>query len=165
MTDNENKKIESLVIELEKRKSNHKDGSGRNLKRLLRKIIRKTLMLLAVAFLVLAGVFILNFFRLNSDLIDGHIKEGLVPSLTNGQFELEFGGISGNLLKGVELDSVVIKNKYIDSAATLLTVPRIALEYSLLDVLLGNLVLENIIIENLVITLNREEKSRALLDI
>lgn len=164
MTDNENKKIESLVIELEKRKSNHKDGSGRNLKRLLRKIIRKTLMLLAVAFLVLAGVFILNFFRLNSDLIDGHIKEGLVPSLTNGQFELEFGGISGNLLKGVELDSVVIKNKYIDSAATLLTVPRIALEYSLLDVLLGNLVLENIIIENPVLTLNRDEKGRALWD-
>jgi hypothetical protein len=164
MSEKNEEKIKSLVAELEKRKTGYKSGKDKKIKRLLRKTIRRAIMGLAIFFLLVACVFVFNFFRLNSDLIEGHIKKGLLPSITRGLFDLEFGGISGNLLYGVEIDNIAVKNKFVDTSSTLLMIPNVKLEYSLLDILIGNLVLENIEVDNPILTLSRDSRGRGLWD-
>lgn len=164
MSEKHDDKIKSIVAELEKRKSSYKSSKDKKIKRFFRKTLRRAIMLLAIFFILVACVFVFNFFRLNSDLIDGHIKKGLLPSVTRGLFDLEFGSISGNLFYGVEIDNIAIKNKFVDSSSTLLMIPNVKLEYSLLDILMGNLVLENIEVDNPVLTLSRDTKGRGLWD-
>lgn len=162
MEDQNTQRLETIARELEKRKQQHQDGGGHQ--RRLRKLLRRLVMGIAVVFLLTAAVFFFNFFRLNSDLIEGHIKQGIIPNLTQGRFQLHVGSVSGNLLYGVELENVMIQNPYFDSSSTLLTVPKVSLKYSLFDILFGKLVLQKLIIDNPVLTLRRNEKGRGVWD-
>ncbi|HNX75419.1 MAG TPA: hypothetical protein PKM56_06930 [Candidatus Rifleibacterium sp.] len=162
MTDQNSQRLESLAQELEKRRQQHRDGGGH--RRVFRKWLRRLLMFAAFAFFVLASVFFFNFFRLNSDLIEGHIKQGIIPNLTQGRFNLQVGRISGNLLRGIDLENILIQNPHFETAGTLLTVPRASLKYSLFDILLGRLVLQKLHVESPILTISRNEKGRGVWD-
>lgn len=162
MEDQNTQRLETIARELEKRRQQHQDGGGRQ--RRFRKLLRRLMMGIAVVFLLTAAVFFVNFFRLNSDLIEGHIKQGIIPNLTQGRFQLHVGSISGNLLYGVELENVMIQNPFFDSSSTLLTVPKVSLKYSLFDILFGKLVLQKLLIDNPVLKLRRNEKGRGIWD-
>lgn len=162
MEDQKSRRLESLVLELEKRKQQHLEGGSR--RRRLRRFFRGALMLIAVLFIALAAIFFVNFFRLNSDLIEGHIKQGIIPNLTQGRFILQVGAVSGNLLYGVELENVLVQNPAFAVGSTLLTVPRVSLKYSLFDILFGRLVLQNLVIDNPVLTIRRDGRGRGIWD-
>ncbi|MDD3146611.1 MAG: hypothetical protein PHD82_04870 [Candidatus Riflebacteria bacterium] len=162
MEDKNSKRLESLAIELEKRRQQHKEGGSHSRK--MRRWLRRFLMFAAFCFFILASVFFVNFFRLNSDLIEGHIKQGIIPNLTRGRFTLQMGSISGDLLHGVNLDNVLVQNPHFKTSATLLTVPRVSMKYSLLDILFGRLVLQKLVVENPILTISRNEKSRGIWD-
>ena len=155
-------RLESIARELERRKLEHQQGGGQ--RRKLRKYLRRFLMLVALLFLALATVFFFNFFRLNSDLIEGHIKQGVIPNLTQGRFNLHMGSVSGNLLYGVEIENVLIQNSHFESASTVLTVPKVSLKYSLFDILFGKLILQKVTIDNPALSLRRNEKGRGSWD-
>ncbi|KAF1083540.1 MAG: hypothetical protein GQF41_0318 [Candidatus Rifleibacterium amylolyticum] len=155
-------RLESIARELDRRKQEHQQGGGK--RRKLRKYLRRLLMVVAIAFLVLASIFFFNFFRLNSDLIEGHIKQGIIPNLTQGRFNLHMGSISGNLLYGVEIENVLIQNPHFESASTVLTVPRVSLSYSLFDILFGKLILQKVVIDRPALSLHRNEKGRGSWD-
>lgn len=155
-------KLETIARELEKRRQQHQSGDGRSRK--WRSLIRRFFMVIALLFFATAGVFFVNFFRLNSDLIEGHIKQGIIPNLTQGRFHLQVGAISGNLINGVELENILIQNPHFESSSTMLTVPKVELKYSLLDILFGKLVLHRVRIDNPVLTLRRNEKGRGIWD-
>jgi hypothetical protein len=121
-------------------------------------------MVVALVFFVLAGIFIFNFFRLNADLVEGHIKQGIIPNLTQGRFNLNFGTVSGNLINGVELENVQILNPHFESGATIMTVPRVSMNYSLWGIFWGNITLQKLHIENPVLTLKRNELGRGIWD-
>lgn len=162
MEDQNSKRLESLAQELEKRRQQHREGGGRSRK--IRRWLRRLLMLAAFCFFILASVFIFNFFRLNSDLIEGHIKQGIIPNLTQGRFSLQIGSISGNLLHGVDLDNVLVQNPHFQTGATFLTVPKVSMKYSLLDILFGRLVLQKLVVESPVLTITRNDRSRGIWD-
>lgn len=162
MEDKTTKRLESLAHELDKRKQQHKEsGSTR---RRVRRWFRRLLMVIALVSFALASVFFVNFFRLNSDLIEGHVKQGIIPNLTQGRFSLQIGTISGNLLHGVELQNVLVQNPHFKTGATLLTVPRVSMRYSLLDIFFGRLVLQKLHIESPVLTLRRNDEGRGIWD-
>ncbi len=158
MEDQNSKRLESLAQELEKRRQQHQEVGGR--RRLFRRWLRRLLMLSAFCFFLLALVFFINFFRLNSDLIEGHIKQGIIPNLTQGRFTLVIGKFSGNLLKGVDLENILVQNPHFETGATLLTVPKVSLKYSLLDILFGRLVLQKLIIDSPILTVRRNDTGR-----
>lgn len=162
MDDKTTQRLENIARELEKRKQQHQEGGGHH--RRFRKALRRLLMGLAVVFLLTAAVFFFNFFRLNSDLIEGHVKQGIIPNLTQGRFHLNVGAISGNLLYGVELENVLVQNSFFESSSTFLTIPRASLKYSLFDILFGKIVLQSLVIDNPVLTLRRNDKGRGIWD-
>ena len=162
MEDKKTQRLESIAFELEKRKKQHQQSGGHQ--RRIRKILRRLLMGVAILCLMLALVFFFNFFRLNSDLIEGHVKQGVIPNLTMGRFNLHVGSISGNLLYGVELANILVQNPHFNSGSTLLTVPKVSLRYSLFDVLLGQLVLQRLDIDSPVLTIRRNEQGRGIWD-
>ncbi len=155
-------RLESIVRELDRRRQEHQQSGGK--RRRLRKYLRRFLMVIALAFVVLAGIFFFNFFRLNSDLIEGHIKQGIIPNLTQGRFNLQMGAISGNLLYGVEIENVLIQNPHFETAATVLTIPKVSLNYSLFDILFGKLILQKVVVDNPALSLRRNEKGRGSWD-
>lgn len=162
MDSKKSQRLETIARELEKRKKQHQVGGGR--KRWFRRVLRKLFMTLALVFIALAMVFIFNFLRLNSDLIEGHIKQGIIPNLTQGRFDLDIGAISGNLLYGVEMDNVLVQNPHFKTGATLVTVPKVALNYSLVDIFFGRLVLQKVVIKSPSVVLKRNEDGRAIWD-
>jgi hypothetical protein len=121
-------------------------------------------MLVALVFFVLSGIFIFNFFRLNADLVEGHIKQGIIPNLTQGRIDLNFGAVSGNLIHGVEIENVLIQNPHFEANPTIMTIPKISLQYSLLNIFWGNITLEKLLVENPVLTLKRNETGRGIWD-
>jgi len=154
--------LEEISQELDRRDKEHKTGiKGR---RFYRRVVRAILYVLALICLVLSLVFLINFARLNSDLIEGHLKQGLIPKLTGGVVPLEIGKISGNLLNGVELENLTIRNPYFKTGGVLLSVSGVSLEYSLFDVFFGNLVLEKVSIKNPMLFLSRNSEGRAIWD-
>ncbi|MGM0599221.1 MAG: hypothetical protein ACQETH_05305, partial [Candidatus Rifleibacteriota bacterium] len=155
-------RLDTIARELNRRRQEHGKGSSR--RRNIRRIVRKLLVVIALVFFVLAGIFIFNFFRLNADLVEGHIKQGIIPNLTQGRFNLNIGTISGNLINGVELENVQILNPHFDSGATIMTVPRVSMNYSLWGIFWGNITLQKLHIENPVLTLKRKELGRGIWD-
>lgn len=155
-------RLESIAQELDRRRLEHQKSGGS--RRRWRRYLRRFLMLVAIVMLVLAGIFVFNFFRLNSDLIEGHIKQGIIPNLTQGRFNLHMGSISGNLLYGVEIENVLIQNPHFESASTVLTVPKVSLNYSLFDILFGKLILQRVVVDNPALSLRRNEKGRGSWD-
>jgi len=162
MEEKNTQRLESIVRELDRRKLEHQHTGG--LRRKSRKHLRRLLMGVAVLFVALASVFFFNFFRLNSDLIEGHIKQGIIPNLTQGRFNLHMGSISGNLLYGVEIENVLVQNPYFDSASTVLTVPKVSLKYSLFDIFFGKLILQKVIVDNPALSVRRNERGRGSWD-
>jgi len=162
MEDKTVKRIDTIARELEKRRSEHGAGTGKS--RALRRFVRRLVMIAAIVFFVLAGIFIFNFFRLNSDLVEGHIKQGIIPNLTQGRFEMQIGSVSGNLINGVELENVLISNPHFKSSSTLMTIPRISMNYSIWGIFWGTITMEKLSIENPVLTLKRSETGRAIWD-
>lgn len=158
MEDQNSQRLESLAQELEKRRQQHQEGGGR--RRLFRRWLRRLLMLAAICFFIIASVFFFNFFRLNSDLIEGHIKQGIIPNLTRGRFKLVVGKFSGNLLKGVDLENILVQNPHFETGATLLTVPKVSLKYSLSDILFGRLVLQKLMVDSPILTVRRNYNGR-----
>ncbi len=154
------KSFDSIAQELEKRKEERKTGITR--KRFLRRSIRRILVLFAGAFLLLAMIFLVNFIRLNSDLIEGTIKKGVIPQITRGVIPLEVGKVSGNLFYGIELNQLVIRNPHFSTGGVMLTIPKIALRYSLFDVFFGSLVLERVTVEDPVLYLSRDPSGLAI---
>jgi hypothetical protein len=162
MDDKTSQRLDTIARELDRRRQEH--GAGTTRSRTLRRIFRKVVMLVALVFFVLAGIFIFNFLRLNSDLVEGHIKQGIIPNLTQGKFELNIGSVSGNLINGVELENVLIQNPHFKTSATVMTIPRISMQYSLLNIFWGSITLEKLLIENPVLTLKRNENGRGIWD-
>ncbi len=162
MEQKETKRLETIAKELEKRKKQHQEGGARS--RRIRRWLRRVLMMIALIFLGTSVVFFINFFRLNSDLIEGHIKQGIIPNLTQGRFHLHVGAISGNLFYGVELENILIQNPHFESGSTVLTVPKASLKYSLFDILFGKLVLQKLEISNPVLYLQRDKGGRGVWD-
>ncbi len=162
MDNKTSQRIDTIARELEKRRTEHGSGTARS--RAIRKLLRRILMLIALVFFVLAGIFIFNFFRLNSNLVEGYIKQGIIPNLTQGRFAMTIGSVSGNLINGVELESVLIENPLFKGTSALMTIPRISMKYSLWGIFRGNITLEKLQIENPVVTLKRDETGRAIWD-
>lgn len=162
MDDKTSQRIDTIARELEKRRTEH--GSGTAHGRAVRKLIRRILMLIALVSFILAGIFIFNFFRLNSNLVEGYIKQGIIPNLTQGRFAMTIGPVSGNLINGVELESVLIQNPLFKGTSALMTIPRISMKYSLWGIFWGNITLEKLQIENPVVTLKRDATGRAIWD-
>lgn len=162
MEDKTKQRLDTIAKELEKRRSEHGSGTGRS--RSARRFLRRFVMVLALVFFVLAGIFIFNFLRLNSDLVEGHIKQGIIPNLTQGRFDMNIGAVSGNLINGVELENVLIQNPHFKTSSTLMTIPKISLQYSVWGIFWGRITLEKLRVENPVLTLKRNENGRAIWD-
>lgn len=162
MDDKTTQRLNTIARELERRKEEHGAGSTRS--RTLRRFVRKLVTFVAFVFFVLGGIFIFNFLRLNSDLVEGHIKQGIIPNLTQGRFHLNIGAISGNLINGVELENVLIQNPHFESGSTLVTIPKVSMKYSLLGIFWGKITLEKLLIENPVLNLKRNETGRGIWD-
>ncbi|GAB4276481.1 MAG: hypothetical protein Kow0029_18490 [Candidatus Rifleibacteriota bacterium] len=158
MEEKNSQRLDTLARELEKRKRQHSEGTSRS--RTIRKLVRRMVMLFALVAFVLAGIFIFNFLRLNSDLVEGHIKQGIIPNLTQGMFDLEIGSISGNLINGVQLENILVQNPHFKVNKTLMTIPRISMKYSLWGIFWGHVTLEKLHIENPVLTLIRNDDGR-----
>jgi hypothetical protein len=160
------KNLERVEKEIDRRLQEHLTESPdqRRSRRFRRRWRRRLLAVLALVLLAFAGVFLFNFLRLNSHLIDGHIKSGVIPNITQGRFSLDIERISGNLLNGVHLHQVSLRNPWFSTGGVLLTVPRIELEYSLIDVFWGNLVLHKVVIESPTVVLGRAKDGRAIWD-
>ncbi|NLI75564.1 MAG: hypothetical protein GX442_03875 [Candidatus Riflebacteria bacterium] len=154
--------LDTLAQELAKRRAAHQSGIQGS--RWRRRALRTLVGLVALVFLGLAGVFFVNFFRLNSDLIEGHIKGSVLPGLTQGRFPLDVGRISGDLLHGIELEHLMVRNPAFPAGGVFVSIPRISLRYSLFDVFFGNLVLERVIIQDPVVNLSRGPDGRAIWD-
>ncbi len=154
--------LDTLAQELAKRRAAHQSGIHGS--RWRRRLLRTLVGLAALVFLLLAGVFFVNFFRLNSDLIEGHIKGSVLPGLTQGRFPLDVGRISGDLLHGIELEHLMVRNPAFPAGGVFVSIPRISLRYSLFDVFFGNLVLERVIIQDPVVNLSRAADGRAIWD-
>lgn len=162
MEDKTRQRIDTIARELEKRRTAHGSGTGRS--RLTRRWRRRLVMALALVFFVLAGIFIFNFLRLNSDLVEGHIKQGIIPNLTQGKFVMKIGAVSGNLINGVELENLLVQNPHFKSSATLMTIPKVSMKYSLWGIFWGKITLEKLHIENPVLTLKRSPNGRGIWD-
>jgi hypothetical protein len=154
------KDLESIEQEILKRREEH--SSGKASRRLRRRLVRLAVGVLAVVLFVGGGWFLYNFFRLNGDLVEGHIKQKMIPNLFGGDIVPTVGGVTGNLIHGVELRNLQIVNSHFPAAGILLSVPRVALKYSLFDALWGKLVLEKVQIDDPVLTLSRAPDGRAI---
>ena len=162
MESKDSKKLDSIIRELDKRKREHSEG--KKSKRTFRRIIRKMVLGVAGIFFVLSAIFFFNFFRLNSGLIEGHIKQGIIPNLTQGKFDLKIGTISGNLIYGVQMENILLQNFHFKTGGTALTIPKASLEYSLFDILFGKIVLQKLKIDDPVLTLKRNIEGRGIWD-
>ncbi len=160
MDDKTEKELRTIEDELAKRKAEH--TTGRRGRRTIRRIFRGLVGLLAGIFFFLSIVFMVNFFRLNSDLIEGHIKQRLIPTITGGKFPLEIGKITGDLITGVDMMHLVVKNPHFPTGGVMVNIPVIKLRYSLLDILFGQIVLEKLFIQDPVLVLSRNMDGRAI---
>ena len=156
------KRIDTIAREIERRRTEHGSGTGK--KRAVRRFLRRLIMFSALVFFVLSGIFIFNFFRLNSDLVEGYIKQGIIPNLTQGRFNVRFGSYSGSLLSGIEFPNVLIQNPNFKTSSTLMTIPRISMKFSLVNIFWGKITLEKLEIDNPVLTLKRNENGRGIWD-
>ncbi|MFZ2961504.1 MAG: hypothetical protein WA705_31895 [Candidatus Ozemobacteraceae bacterium] len=162
MDEKQTKKLEHLRTELDKRRQEHQAGASGT--RFFRRWLRRVIAFIALVALGLAGWFLIQFLRLNSDLIEGQIKGRLLPSLTKGAIPLQVARISGDLIYGVQLEGLVVRNPNFETGGVLLSIPIITLKYSLFDVFFGNLILEQVIIHDPVLTLSRNSKGRPVWD-
>lgn len=161
MADPKKTQLDSIAEELERRRGERLAGHIQVRRR--RVILRRFLMLGAFVSALFAGIFIFNFFRLNSDVIEGHVKQGLM-SLAQGRVPFTVRRISGDLISGIEIEDLVVQNPFVTSGGLLLSVPRIILRYSLWDVFWGRVVLERLIITDPSIVLTRDRQGRAVWD-
>ncbi|HEY9069014.1 MAG TPA: hypothetical protein VIV61_02095, partial [Candidatus Ozemobacteraceae bacterium] len=161
MEDPNTSKLDTIAQELERRKSERL--AGRLQGRWRRAFLRRFLLLCACVFAVLAGIFFYNFFRLNSDVIEVHVKRGLA-SLAQGRAPFTVRRISGDLLSGIDIEDLVIRNPNFRTGGMILSVPRITLRYSIRDIFWGNIVLERLIITDPSIVLGRDSDGRAIWD-
>jgi hypothetical protein len=155
------KELKTIELELTRRREERAAGRGTTRRR-LRRLLRAGVIGVALVFFGLSGWFLLNFLRLNSDLIEGHIKQRVLPGLTAGVAPVSVGRITGDLIHGVELQNLVVQNPHFSTGGVFLTVGRITLKYSLIDVFWGNLILEKMIADGVVITLSRNRVGRAV---
>jgi len=161
MEDPNTSKLDTIAQELERRKSERL--AGRLQGRWRRVVLRRFLLLCAFVFAVLAGIFFYNFFRLNSDVIEGHVKRGLT-SLAQGRAPFTVRRISGDLISGIEIEDLIVQNPHFRTGGMLLSVPRITLRYSIRDIFWGNIVLERLIVSDPSLVLARDPGGRVIWD-
>ncbi|HNW35700.1 MAG TPA: hypothetical protein PKM25_12250, partial [Candidatus Ozemobacteraceae bacterium] len=156
-----NTQLDQIEREIGRRRAEHLAGHIQARRRRL--ILRRLLIGCACVSALFAGIFIFNFIRLNSDVIEGHVKQGLM-ALAQGRVPFHVRKISGDLLTGIEIEDLVVQNPHFTSGGLMLSIPRITLRYSLWDVFWGRVVLERLIISNPVIVLARDTTGRAIWD-
>ncbi|MBF0499768.1 MAG: hypothetical protein HQM09_06530 [Candidatus Riflebacteria bacterium] len=159
MDERQSQALETIKAELDKRRQQHKAGDSGA--RSIRRWIRRAVAAMALIFFALSGWFFLQFLRLNSDLIEGQIKGRLIPSLTKDTIPLQISRITGDLISGVELEGLVIRNPRFEIGGILLNVPRVSLKYSLADIFFGQLILESVVVHDPVLTLTRDASGLA----
>ncbi|MBF0544106.1 MAG: hypothetical protein HQM08_06725 [Candidatus Riflebacteria bacterium] len=162
MDEKTQKHLDSVQAELIRREQQHEKGN--KLLRFIRRTVRALFTVTALMAFLTGAWFLIQFFRLNADLIEGQIKGRLIPSLTGGKFPLMISKISGDLYQGVDLEGVSILNPSFKSGGVFLTVPNISLNYSLWDVFLGQLILEKVVIKNPVLSLSRNDEGKGIWD-
>ncbi|HQG29458.1 MAG TPA: hypothetical protein PLY73_12985, partial [Candidatus Ozemobacteraceae bacterium] len=158
MEDPKRTQLDDIAQELERRRAERLAGHIQVRRR--RVILRRLLMFCAFVLATLAGIFIFNFFRLNSNVIEGHVKQGLME-LARDKAPFTVRRISGDLISGIEIQDLVVQNPHVKAGGLLLTIPRITLRYSLWDVFLGRIVLERLIVTDPSIVLARDGEGRA----
>lgn len=158
MVDPKKTQLDDIAQELERRRAERLAGHIQIRRR--RVILRRLLMFCAFVLAMLAGIFIFNFIRLNSNVIEGHVKQGLME-LARGKTPFTVRKISGDLISGIEIQDLVVQNPHVKTGGLLLSIPRIALRYSLWDVFLGRIVLERLIVIDPSVVLARDSEGRA----
>lgn len=159
--DFENKK-NAILYELQKRKNYLLNNVV--FPKFLRKILRFTLLSLSISFIIIAIVFITNFIKLNSNLIEKNVLGILLPVITQGKFPVHISKITGNLLTGIEIRFLQIKNPFLSYNSNFITIPRVYIKYSPLDILFNELVVEKIVIDSPIIVLSRAKNGRYVWD-
>lgn len=161
MEDPKKTQINDIAQELERRRAERLAGHIQIRRR--RVILRRFLMFCAFVSATLAGVFIFNFIRLNSNVIEGHVKQGLM-ALAQGSTPFTVRRITGDLISGIEIQDLVVQNPHFKTGGMMLSIPRVTLRYSLWDVFLGRVVLERLIVSDPSIVLSRDSEGRAIWD-
>jgi len=157
MEDPKKTQLDDIAQELERRRAERLAGHIQIRRR--RVILRRLLMFCAFVLATLAGIFIFNFFRLNSNVIEGHVKQGLME-LARDKAPFTVRRISGDLISGIEIQDLVVQNPHVKTGGLLLSIPRITLRYSLWDVFLGRIVLERLIVTDPSVVLARDGEGR-----